>query len=259
MAKRFIDTQIFRKSEIRGIKGAYKLLYIYMFCECNHAGIWDVELDVAGLRLGFDYDEAETLKDLCNYVDPIRSDKWYLTGFVQFQYGTLNPENRAHKSVIEIINKYNIKPLVSPSQGCKEMELDKVKDKEEGSAIRKSKLPTVDQWLDYAKSVGYPVSDATSSFHHYEANGWTQGKHSKPIKRWKSALQTCFGNWKGKNPDAVIDPESKPLDSEFYDLLEQSIMSKSPDKMQYIDKYKADKTQIPDYILADMRERRSHE
>jgi len=128
MGKRFIDTDIFKKPHVRGLDGAYKLLYIYIFCECNHAGIWDVELDVAGLRLGFDYTDKESLKVLGDKVIRIREDKWYLADFIDFQYGTLNPENRVHKSVIEILDKYEIKGLIRASRGCKDKEKDKEKD-----------------------------------------------------------------------------------------------------------------------------------
>ena len=108
----------------------FKLLYIYMFCECNHAGIWDVELDVAALRLELDFDEKEVLAQFGDSLRKIKDGKWYLTDFVEFQYGTLNPENRAHKSVIEILKKYKIKPLRSPLQGCKDKDKDKDMDKD---------------------------------------------------------------------------------------------------------------------------------
>ncbi len=52
-----------------------------------------------------------------------------LTGFIEFQYGNLNPENRAHKSVIDQLVKYQIKEgaykgLTRPLQGCKDMDMD---------------------------------------------------------------------------------------------------------------------------------------
>jgi hypothetical protein len=130
--------------------GSYKLLYIYMFCECNHAGIWDVELDVAGLRLGYEYNEGECLDALKMHVQKLTDTKWYLTDFVQFQYGQLSPDNRAHKSVIQIMESYSLKPLhkplTRPLQGCKDKDKDKdkdivnLKDKYKGARKRIGKL-----------------------------------------------------------------------------------------------------------------------
>ena len=56
MAKRFIDTDLFKKRFIRDLPPAYKLLWVYLFCECDNAGIWEVDLEVAGLYCGETYD-----------------------------------------------------------------------------------------------------------------------------------------------------------------------------------------------------------
>lgn len=52
MAKRFIDTNIFKKGFLKQLPPSAKLFYIYLFCECDHYGIWNVEMDVAEVRLG---------------------------------------------------------------------------------------------------------------------------------------------------------------------------------------------------------------
>ena len=56
MAKRFIDTDLFKKRFTRELPAAYKLLWVYLFCECDNAGIWEVDLEVAGLYCGETYD-----------------------------------------------------------------------------------------------------------------------------------------------------------------------------------------------------------
>lgn len=135
MAKRFIDTDIFKKSYIRGLQGRYKLLFFYLITDCNHAGIWECDWDVAILRCGHDYTPEsvkENMGDKVIFFDG--GEKIFIPSFVEFQYGELNPENRAHKSVIDILKKYNldkIKPLTRPLQGCKDMDKDKDMDKEQ--------------------------------------------------------------------------------------------------------------------------------
>ncbi len=109
MAKRFIDTDTFRKTLVRGLEGPYKLLWLYLICECDHAGIWEVELDVVGLRLGHEYDEAETLKRFGGAIVKIEGGaKWHLPSFIEFQYGELNASNRVHKSVLNRLQRFNL-------------------------------------------------------------------------------------------------------------------------------------------------------
>jgi hypothetical protein len=121
MAKRFIDSNLFRKPLVRGLEAPYKLLFIYLICDCDHAGIWEVELDIASLRLDRPYKEDETLKALGDVVQPFDDgQKWFLPDFVEFQYGRfLNEHNKAHKSVIALLQKHGldkherIKPLLT--------------------------------------------------------------------------------------------------------------------------------------------------
>ena len=137
MAKRFIDTDLFRKPFMRGLEAPYKALWIYLLCECDHAGVWTVELDVAHLRMGMKLDTEKALEKMGGAVIPIDGGaKWFLPDFVAFQYGKLNPANRVHESVLAILSKYGIdpndlsqnKPLTSPLQGAKDKDKDKDKD-----------------------------------------------------------------------------------------------------------------------------------
>ena len=141
MAKRFVDTDLFRKPLVRGLATPYKLLWVYLLCECDHAGVWDVELDVASMRLGSKMDEAKCLTALGASVVPIDGGrKWWIPEFVAFQYGDLNPANKVHASVLAILARYSIDPsltkkegasegLGSPLQGAKD--IDKEKDNSE--------------------------------------------------------------------------------------------------------------------------------
>jgi len=72
------------------------------------------------------------------------------------------------------------------------------------------KLPTLAEWLDYAKERGYPSDDAESAFDHYEANGWKQSKGNL-IKSWKAALRTCHGFYKNRNPQQNTNDDQSRL------------------------------------------------
>ena len=158
MAKRFIDTDLFRKPFMRSLEAPYKALWIYLLCECDHAGIWVVELDVAQIRLGMKLDPDKVLDKMQGAVVSIDDGtKWYLPDFVAFQYGTLNPLNRVHASGLSRLQALGIDPtdkrenkgLTSPLQGAK----DKDKDKDtQGRKERASAGPEFTQWWTiYAK------------------------------------------------------------------------------------------------------------
>jgi hypothetical protein len=156
MAKRFIDTDLFRKPFMRSLEAPYKALWIYLLCECDHAGIWVVELDVAQMRMGLKLDPDKVLQRMGGAVVPVGDgSKWYLPDFVEFQYGQLNPANRVHASVIERLFKCGIdpndkvenKPLASPLQGAK----DKDKDKDTQGRKEHAKVePTAIVWPAWA-------------------------------------------------------------------------------------------------------------
>jgi hypothetical protein len=144
MSKRFTDTEKWKKPFIRNLKAPYKLLWLYILDECDHAGIWQVDFDVAQIKIGEKLNYQTALKYLSDKVVPFSGgEKWFIPEFIEFQYGALNPENRAHNSVLQILKKYNIlkidKPLTSPLQGAADeamdmdMDKDMVKDKEIGA------------------------------------------------------------------------------------------------------------------------------
>jgi len=131
MAKRFTDTDKWKKPFIRGLEAPYKLLWFYILDDCDHAGIWIVDLEIASIRCGHTFNEKDILKIFNGQVDVVRKGElWFIRDFIDFQYGTLNPENRAHKSVLDRLKKYKIKPLISPLQGAKDKDKDTDIDKE---------------------------------------------------------------------------------------------------------------------------------
>lgn len=137
MAKRFTDTEKWKKPFLRSMKAPYKLLWIYILDECNHAGIWQVDFDVAEIKIGEKLSKEKATEVFRNRILELDGgDKWFIYDFIEFQYGDLNPLNRAHNSVLSLLNKYNIdwrnKPLISPLQGAMDKEMDKEMDMDKG-------------------------------------------------------------------------------------------------------------------------------
>src|SRR5690606_25349623 len=140
MAKRFTDTNKYKKPFIRSLQAPYKLLWDYLYHDCDHAGIWIVDFDIAQIYIGsdakIDYETAlkNFNKDEVRIVEIDNGKKWFISSFIDFQYGKLNSTNRAHLSVIRILDYYNLlnknKELIRPLQGYKDKDIDKemVKD-----------------------------------------------------------------------------------------------------------------------------------
>lgn len=114
MAKRFIDTSIFKKGFIRSLKTEHKLFWIYLINDCDHAGIWIKDLEIASLYLGVQLKESEILSCFSDKIIEIdKGEKWLIPSFIEFQYGNLYRNNKAHYSVIKIIEKYDLTSIFS--------------------------------------------------------------------------------------------------------------------------------------------------
>lgn len=134
MAKRLSDSTKWNRPFLRKMKSAYKLFWLYLLDECDHAGIWIVDFEVARLKLGEKIDEKGAIENFGDrFIIFDDNSKWFIPDFISFQYGNLAENNRVHVSVIQILKRYNLidsenKPLISPLLGAKDKERDKDKD-----------------------------------------------------------------------------------------------------------------------------------
>lgn len=151
MAKRFTDTGKWKKPFLRGLDGAYKLLWIYVCDDCDHAGIWQVDFDIAKICIGEKVNQSEALKKFAGRIIPFDGgSKWFLPSFIEFQYpGGLNEKNKVHNSVINTLSKYDLidenfkphpSPMEAPCNGAKDMDKDKEKEKDKEKDSEKQKV-----------------------------------------------------------------------------------------------------------------------
>ena len=175
MAKRFTDSEKWKKPFIRSMKAPYKLLWLYILDECDHAGIWQVDIEVAEIKIGERLKLDDALKSFGDKISVIESgEKWFINDFIFFQYGTLNPQNRAHQSALNILSKYNlldenfkIKPLISPLQGAMDMAKDKdmvkdmVKDKEPEIIFKNELEKKIHEFYEFRKALKKPIIEAS--------------------------------------------------------------------------------------------------
>ena len=153
MAKRFTDTEKWKKPFIRGLQGPYKLLWLYICDDCDHAGIWKDQLDDFNRISGSPLDYDKIIINFEGRMIPLNDETFLIPKFILFQYTNFNSEkNNAHKGVMRSLDSFGVtyeqvasfvrsektsfgnkinknKPLVSPYKGSqdKEQEQDKVK------------------------------------------------------------------------------------------------------------------------------------
>lgn len=59
MPNRFTDTTKWQKPWFRKLKSEHKLLWLYILDNCDHAGIWDVDIELASFMTGCDLEIEE--------------------------------------------------------------------------------------------------------------------------------------------------------------------------------------------------------
>ena len=189
------DTDKWKKRFLRELKPQHKLLWFYILDDCNHAGIWDVDIEVASIRVG-----EELIYDMLPqaFLDKIvifdNGDKWFIPEFIEFQYGELNPTTNVHKSVISLLDKYNLEGYLKGSQRVESTLKDKDKDKDIVKAkvkVKRFTKPTIEEVVDYCNERNNDV-DAEKFYDYYSSNGWKVGKNS--MKDWKASVRTWEKN-----------------------------------------------------------------
>lgn len=119
------DAEKWKNKFFRSLPTEYKLFWIYILDECDHAGIWHIDQEVAEIKLGIKL-SLEKARGLFTgrVVEFDNGNKWFIPDFLTFQYGQLDPANKMYKSIIPTLEKDNLMGHISPIYGVK----DKVKE-----------------------------------------------------------------------------------------------------------------------------------
>ena len=135
MAKRYTDTEKWKKQFLKRLSSKHKLFWQFINDDCDHSGVWYVDIEVASIRVGEKIDLPEALKafneDETRIVEIDNGKKWLILPFIPFQYGeVLSEKNRLHTSVSESLRKHGFeyaKGLIRALYGPKVKVKDKVK------------------------------------------------------------------------------------------------------------------------------------
>lgn len=108
MAKRFTDTDKFNDVWYRKLPILQKCIWEYLLAECNHAGILEnFDLEMMSFKIGeqITISDLDAFKDRITFID---EKTLFIPKFIEFQYGTLNPQSKVHSSVLKELEKYSI-------------------------------------------------------------------------------------------------------------------------------------------------------
>lgn len=239
MSKRFTDTSKWSKPFLRGMKAPYKLLWLYILDECNHAGIWQVDFEVAQLKIGEKLNREKALEFFGPRVFQFDGgDKWFIFDFIDFQYGELNPQNRAHNSVITILNKYEIdfknkdlyKGLVSPLQGAKDKDKDKDMVKDKGGVRGENSVSENSSPKVYYRVIKH-LKIEIDEFDKLVAEGWTKEQIDDILDKIENYaknnkytnLLTTARNWLKKEHAVEVKPNHLQQKVNAHSIVKQQI------------------------------------
>tara|TARA_R110000803_G_scaffold108436_2_gene176706 strand:- start:906 stop:1529 length:624 start_codon:yes stop_codon:yes gene_type:complete len=204
MAKRFTDTDKWKKGFIRSLSPKFKLLWLYILDDCNHAGIWETDFEVASIRIGSKVTEKEASQVFASQIKIFdNGDKWFVAKFIDFQYGTLNENSRPHAAVIKLLDRYDVYNI----EGISPVDVAGMPNEIEKPIIKRFKEPNAGDVADYCIERKNNV-DPMKFINFYDSNGWKVGKNK--MKDWKA----CVRSWEANSPKDKTS--RKQLDNKDY-------------------------------------------
>ena len=244
MAKRFTDNEKWKKTFFKSLSTVNKLFFLYILDDCDHAGIWHVEPEIASLRIGEKIDIQLAKEELGKHIYEFdNGEKWFIPFFIEFQYGSLNPSVNAHKSVIDRLKKRNLSEIYQQFINCssrvmdkdmdKDKDKDKVKDKEEDKEKDTEEPKKLTEIKAYFTAKDYPLEEAISFFNHYEAQGWVTGS-GVPIFNWKMKAENWHKEQRSRNLNKKTEQKSEITYSEILDIVDKTPKT---EKSKVWDKY----------------------
>lgn len=106
MAKRFIDTELFERNWFLKLKPEERQAFIFIVCKCDCIGVYRYNMMH---QMIFGKVEIEDLiKKVNGQMVKLDDDKYWLSDFCHFQYGTLTTDCRPHKKYVDELKKQGL-------------------------------------------------------------------------------------------------------------------------------------------------------
>ena len=205
MAKRFTDTTKWNEDWFLDLSISNKLFWIYICDNADHAGIFKPNKRMFELLVGDKVNVKDFLSILNGEKERIKileNGRWYLTKFIEFQYGSkLNPNNRVHKSIIKLLDTNNVDYSIDDKY--------KIDNTNEGEGIL-SQPNNITEVKDYFIEKLSTRKEGERFYYFYESKGWKVG--NAKMKNWKMAAS----GWIARNTKDV--PDASYLDNQLKNM-----------------------------------------
>ena len=194
MSKRYTDTDKWKKIWFRKLKNDHKVFWMYVLDQCDHAGIWEVDFELASYFCN-GIKETEIRETFVKQYHEFDDGKrWFIKDFIEFQYRGLDESNRVHNSVINILKRYGLfKGLIRPLHEAKDKDIykdqakDQDKDKEKGKNSKKNQLKKIESELNILQAE-FDTVDVSIEFDKFQdylkANGKRYANYKSAFRNW---------------------------------------------------------------------------
>ena len=198
--ERITDTDKWKDAWFCTLSPKSKLLFIYLYENCNAAGILEMNYELMKVLLNFDStnDVIVNLGKIkrCFIPNKNKTKIWVKNYLFHQNNLPLDTNDIKHRELILMLEK-NREDFNNPD------EMLFILDKIEKGVINKKrtinvfKKPTKEVWREYFKSLGSDnENEMNQLFDHYESCGWKIG--AKPMVDWKASVRNAL---RRKKPD----------------------------------------------------------
>jgi len=161
--KRFTETGKWSKSWFRQLPVKYKCLWNYLCENCDAAGVWEPDPELADFQIGESIEWNKVGEIFGDRVKVLRNGKWWIAGFIEFQYGDLSIHCKPHQAIIRLVKKHELpvsiendpNPIDTLSERVpdtlEEPEQEKEKEKEKGGVGGSRKQLTDEEFIQTLK------------------------------------------------------------------------------------------------------------
>lgn len=216
--KRFTETEKWRDPWFQKLDTQSRTLWLWLCDRVDNAGVVDICWPICNAETNGVYSE-DSMNALGSRVEKLETGKWWIPGFVHFQFGDLSENCKPHAYIIKLLKKHSLSNRVpyrvSHTFKEKEQEQEQEKDKEkEGGPKSLSyskkgefKVPSLIEVKHQFMMLELPESDAQAFFDNYEAKGWMMG--SSPMNNLAAACRTWKTNMKKFQNGSFSKPKAQ--------------------------------------------------
>lgn len=206
MAKRFTDTEKWKDPWFRKLSPNSKVLWFFLTENCDQAGFWKKDYELASFFCGYEITEDHLLKAFNQEKIRIKDHKTHveLCDFVSFQYGNLSPDCRPHRPILDLLSKYQKKGYQKGINTLEEKEKEKEKEKDFGKSEnllgenpekQANELAEREKWFDELWQK-YPNKDGKK---HAKRHFFASVKNAVDLARINKALQVYLASERVKH------------------------------------------------------------